>query len=139
MIPEFLLSFSIYFEFEFTNEWTFECWMECGMNVCKPDNSSFEIRNFSSNINMQKKYCIKCWTGLLRRLPLRQTNTVVTLSNLLNTIFLGRNHFVVKFWNPLLTLSSLPTSQLKSELSLIPTKKNVPGPLCFRTTGYRSI
>ena len=41
--------------------------MECWMNVCKPENSSYERRNFSSNIpsNMQKKSWMKCWTGLL--------------------------------------------------------------------------
>ena len=50
------------------NEWTFECWIECWMNVCKPENSSYETRNFSSNIwvNMQKICRMKCWTGLLR-------------------------------------------------------------------------
>ena len=33
--------------------------MECWINVCKPENSSYETRNFSSNIssNMRKK----CW------------------------------------------------------------------------------
>ena len=38
------------------------------MNVRKPENSSYETRNFSSNIssNMQKKCWMKCWTGLLR-------------------------------------------------------------------------
>ena len=45
--------------------------MECWMNVCKAENSSYEICNFSSSIpsSMQKKCWMKCWTGLLR--PLR--------------------------------------------------------------------
>ena len=44
--------------------------MECWMNVCKPENSPYETRNFSSSIssNMQKKSWMKCWAGLLRSL-----------------------------------------------------------------------
>ena len=71
-MPEFLLPFSIYFEFEF---------MECWMNVCKPENSSYETCDFSSNIssNMQKKCWMKCWTGLLR--PLENPSDVPLKKN----------------------------------------------------------
>ena len=80
-LQRFSPPFSIYFEFEFTNEWKFECWLECWMNVCKPENSSYETRDFSSNIssNMQKKCqkkCwMKCWTGLVRPLPITVIQT----------------------------------------------------------------
>ena len=39
------------------------------MNACNPENSSYETRNFSSNI---KKCWMKCWNGLLRPLVQKQ-------------------------------------------------------------------
>ena len=62
---------------------TFEPWIEYWLNVCKPENSSYETRNFSSSIssNMQKKCWMKCCSGH---------------NALQNPLFTGQNEFVLK-------------------------------------------
>ena len=55
------------------------------MNVYKPENSSYETRNFSSNIssNMQKKCWMKCWTGLHRPFVMRLFEKLILFEKLM--------------------------------------------------------
>ena len=59
--------------------------------MCKPENSSYETRNFSSNIlsNIQKKCWMKYWSGLLW--PITDENYPTLQNALFGAVILTKN------------------------------------------------